>query len=172
MTVQNSSPPARASVLAADKVEEPRYFQALSLLASLFFAWGFITVINNTLLPHLRAVFASSYTQTTLLESVWFIAYFFCLDDGPEVPEGKVSHCSPECLIRLRDRRSFISSMSPGRKSARVDRLSSRHYCLSYCRSCRDGFRNAPRDGARDDRGRHETRWPSWHGQSSYMIGS
>ena len=27
---------------------------ALTLLASLFFMWGFITVINNTLLPHLR----------------------------------------------------------------------------------------------------------------------
>jgi MFS transporter, FHS family, L-fucose permease len=49
---------------------------ALPLLASLFFIWGFITVINNTLLPHLRAVFDLSYTQTTLLESVWFIAYF------------------------------------------------------------------------------------------------
>ena len=50
---------------------------ALTLLASLFFIWGFITVINNTLLPHLRAVFDLTYTQTTLLESVWFIAYFF-----------------------------------------------------------------------------------------------
>ena len=30
------------------------YGKALSLLASLFFMWGFITVINNTLLPHLR----------------------------------------------------------------------------------------------------------------------
>jgi len=38
--------------------------------------WGFITVINNTLLPHLRSVFELSYTQTTLIESVWFIAYF------------------------------------------------------------------------------------------------
>jgi len=53
------------------------YRPALTLLASLFFIWGFITVINNTLLPHLRAVFSLSYTQTTLLESVWFIAYFF-----------------------------------------------------------------------------------------------
>ena len=52
------------------------YRPALTLLASLFFIWGFITVINNTLLPHLRAVFALTYTQTTLLESVWFIAYF------------------------------------------------------------------------------------------------
>jgi FHS family L-fucose permease-like MFS transporter len=37
--------------------------------------WGFITVINNTLLPHLRSVFELNYTQTTLIESVWFIAY-------------------------------------------------------------------------------------------------
>ncbi|MBC2652942.1 sugar MFS transporter [Novosphingobium flavum] len=37
--------------------------------------WGFITVINNTLLPHLRSVFDLNYTQTTLIESVWFIAY-------------------------------------------------------------------------------------------------
>ena len=48
----------------------------MSLLASLFFIWGFITVINNTLLPHLRSVFELNYTQTTLIESVWFIAYF------------------------------------------------------------------------------------------------
>jgi len=55
---------------------QTNYAPALTLLASLFFMWGFITVINNTLLPHLRAVFDLSYTQTTLIESVWFIAYF------------------------------------------------------------------------------------------------
>src|SRR5579862_10036729 len=49
---------------------------ALRLLASLFFIWGFITVINNTLLPHLKSVFELNYLQTTLIESVWFIAYF------------------------------------------------------------------------------------------------
>src|SRR6188474_368677 len=53
------------------------YRKSLALLASLFFMWGFITVINNTLLPHLRSVFDLNYTQTTLIESVWFIAYFF-----------------------------------------------------------------------------------------------
>jgi FHS family L-fucose permease-like MFS transporter len=52
------------------------YRPALTLLASLFFMWGFITVINNTLLPHLRSVFDLDYTQTTLIESVWFVAYF------------------------------------------------------------------------------------------------
>lgn len=61
---------------AAPQTGSAPYRPALSLLASLFFMWGFITVINNTLLPHLRAVFDLSYTQTTLIESVWFIAYF------------------------------------------------------------------------------------------------
>jgi FHS family L-fucose permease-like MFS transporter len=51
------------------------YGRALALLATLFFMWGFITVINNTLLPHLRSVFELTYTQTTLIESTWFIGY-------------------------------------------------------------------------------------------------
>ena len=45
----------------------PAYRSALTLLASLFFMWGFITVINNTLLPHLRSVFELDYTRTTLI---------------------------------------------------------------------------------------------------------
>ncbi len=31
--------------------------RALTLVASLIFMWGFITVISNTLSPHLRSVF-------------------------------------------------------------------------------------------------------------------
>jgi FHS family L-fucose permease-like MFS transporter len=62
-----------AAVEAVGRVAGRR---SLALLASLFFMWGFITVINNTLLPHLRSVFDLNYTQTTLIESVWFVAYF------------------------------------------------------------------------------------------------
>lgn len=51
------------------------YGPALTLLATLFFMWGFISVINGTLLPHLRSVFELSYFQTGLIESVWFIGY-------------------------------------------------------------------------------------------------
>jgi FHS family L-fucose permease-like MFS transporter len=61
---------------SAAGTRQKSYGQALTLLATLFFMWGFITVINNTLLPHLRSVFELNYTQTTLIESVWFIAYF------------------------------------------------------------------------------------------------
>jgi MFS transporter, FHS family, L-fucose permease len=64
------------TIEAAPPTAQRSYGPALSLLATLFFMWGFITVINNTLLPHLRSVFDLNYTQTTLIESVWFIAYF------------------------------------------------------------------------------------------------
>src|SRR5688572_660905 len=53
------------------------YRAALGVLASLFLIWGFLSTLNNTLLPHLRSVFDLNYRQTTLIESVWFIAYFF-----------------------------------------------------------------------------------------------
>ena len=61
--------------VASDAPPSQSYGKALALLATLFFMWGFITVINNTLLPHLRSVFELNYFQTTIIESVWFIAY-------------------------------------------------------------------------------------------------
>ena len=70
------APPSSSATLTAGDHPATRYGPALTLLASLFFMWGFITVINNTLLLHLRSVFELNYTQTTLIESVWFIAYF------------------------------------------------------------------------------------------------
>ncbi|WP_419813936.1 sugar MFS transporter [Glacieibacterium sp.] len=73
-----------ASAAASDRAPAP-YGPVLTLLASLFFMWGFITVINNTLLPHLRSVFELDYTQTTLIESVWFIAYFIA-----SIPSAKL----------------------------------------------------------------------------------
>jgi FHS family L-fucose permease-like MFS transporter len=76
--------PGNVSVAPGGGARES-YGAALRLLASLFFIWGFITVINNTLLPHLRSVFELSYTQTTLIESVWFIAYFFA-----SIPSAKL----------------------------------------------------------------------------------
>jgi FHS family L-fucose permease-like MFS transporter len=80
------APPVSTAQVQADPSHGPvRYGPALSLLATLFFMWGFITVINNTLLPHLRSVFELNYTQTTLIESVWFIAYFVA-----SIPAAKV----------------------------------------------------------------------------------
>src|SRR4030095_4084205 len=63
------------SAAAAKEPSAQRYGPALALLATLFFMWGFISVINGTLLPHLRSVFELNYFQTTLTEWIWFIGY-------------------------------------------------------------------------------------------------
>ena len=80
-----AGPPNITSAAGAGVAPNTAHRSALMLLATLFFMWGFITVINNTLLPHLRAVFDLTYTQTTLIESVWFIAYFFA-----SIPSAKL----------------------------------------------------------------------------------
>ena len=67
--------PLPTTVIEAGTPDAKPYTGALILLASLFFMWGFISVINGTLLPHLRSVFELSYFQTGLIESVWFIGY-------------------------------------------------------------------------------------------------
>ncbi len=80
-----AGPVGTSTAHVASAVPGASYGRALGLLASLFFMWGFITVINGTLLPHLRSVFELSYFQAALIESVWFIAYFFA-----SIPSAKL----------------------------------------------------------------------------------
>ena len=49
---------------------------ALISLTSLFFMWGFITCLNDILIPHLKAIFDLSYTQSMLVQFCFFGAYF------------------------------------------------------------------------------------------------
>ena len=49
---------------------------SLTLLTSLFFIWGFITSLNDILIPHLKAVFTLNYTQAMLVQFCFFTAYF------------------------------------------------------------------------------------------------
>ncbi|WP_092251388.1 sugar MFS transporter [Colwellia chukchiensis] len=49
---------------------------ALISLTSLFFIWGFITCLNDILIPHLKAIFDLSYTQSMLVQFCFFGAYF------------------------------------------------------------------------------------------------
>lgn len=45
-------------------------------LASLFFFWGFLTCLNDVLVPHLRAVFTLSYFESALVQGSFFFSYF------------------------------------------------------------------------------------------------
>lgn len=49
---------------------------ALFALFALFFMWGFMTVINDVLMPHLKTRFVLTYLQTSLVQSAFFGAYF------------------------------------------------------------------------------------------------
>jgi FHS family L-fucose permease-like MFS transporter len=46
------------------------------LVVFLFFAWGFATVLIDTLVPKLKGVFALSYTEVLLTQFSFFVGYF------------------------------------------------------------------------------------------------
>src|ERR1700687_1692984 len=50
--------------------------RALTIVTTLFFMWGFITVLNDILVPHLKAIFDLSYTEVMLIQFSFFSAYF------------------------------------------------------------------------------------------------
>lgn len=58
---------------------------ALISLTSLFFMWGFITAMNDILIPHLKGVFSLNYTQAMLIQFCFFGAYFIV-----SVPAGRL----------------------------------------------------------------------------------
>ena len=51
------------------------YTLALTVLATVFFMWGFATVLNDILVPHLKAVFSLNYGQSLLIQFVFYLAY-------------------------------------------------------------------------------------------------
>lgn len=71
--------PDAASESPGTAPETPRgpkpYGAALAVLATVFFMWGFATVLNDILVPHLKAVFALNYGQSLLIQFVFYLAY-------------------------------------------------------------------------------------------------
>lgn len=51
--------------------------RSLAMIASLFFLFGFITCLNDVLVPHLKQAFTLSYTQAILVQFAFFSSYFF-----------------------------------------------------------------------------------------------
>ncbi|WP_445357556.1 sugar MFS transporter [Microbulbifer sp. ANSA002] len=49
---------------------------ALVALTSLFFMWGFITCLNDILIPYLKGIFELNYAQAMLVQFCFFGAYF------------------------------------------------------------------------------------------------
>ncbi len=53
----------------------PNYLPALAVLTSLFFMWGFLTCLNDIIIPHLKAVFELTYFRAMLVQFCFFAAY-------------------------------------------------------------------------------------------------
>lgn len=58
---------------------------ALGVLTSLFFMMGFITCMNDILIPHLKGIFNLNYTQAMLIQFCFFTAYALM-----SIPAGKL----------------------------------------------------------------------------------
>ncbi|TMP31663.1 glucose/galactose MFS transporter [Pseudoalteromonas rubra] len=64
------------SYVASGDAKNNNYLLPLTAMTTLFFLWGFITVLNDVLIPRLKAVFDLSYTEAMLVQFCFFSAYF------------------------------------------------------------------------------------------------
>jgi MFS transporter, FHS family, L-fucose permease len=49
---------------------------AMAMVTTLFFFWGFVTVLNDVLIPHFKSIFSLSYKNVSLVQAFFFSAYF------------------------------------------------------------------------------------------------
>lgn len=61
------------------------YKSALTMVTTLFFMWGFLTALNDILVPHLKPIFDLSYAKVMLIQFAFFSAYFVF-----SLPSGKI----------------------------------------------------------------------------------
>src|SRR5271169_5339440 len=72
----NVSPAAVAVPSVTDK-------PAMAMVTTLFFMWGFLTCLNDILIPHLKSIFDLTYAKAMLIQFSFFGAYFvFALPSG------------------------------------------------------------------------------------------
>ena len=61
---------------AVNEQSNKNYLFPLTAMTTLFFLWGFITVLNDVLIPRLKGVFDLTYFEAMLVQFCFFGAYF------------------------------------------------------------------------------------------------
>jgi FHS family L-fucose permease-like MFS transporter len=61
------------------------YGAALATVTTLFFMWGFLTCLNDILVPHLKSIFDLTYARVMLIQFAFFGAYFIF-----SIPSAKI----------------------------------------------------------------------------------
>jgi MFS transporter, FHS family, L-fucose permease len=67
-------PNARQNISSVTPVQN--YSRPLAIVTTLFFMWGFLTCLNDILIPHLKSIFELSYAKAMLIQFAFFSAYF------------------------------------------------------------------------------------------------
>ncbi|HEX5307289.1 MAG TPA: MFS transporter, partial [Dyella sp.] len=70
-----AAPPAAAST-APGNARYTTFPLALGVLTTIFFMWGFLTCLNDILVPHLKSTFQLNYTQAAFIQFTFFGTYF------------------------------------------------------------------------------------------------
>jgi MFS transporter, FHS family, L-fucose permease len=68
--------PPRSSTPTSVSNPSPSYTVPLTVVTSLFFMWGFLTCLNDILVPHLKSIFDLDYAEIMLIQFAFFGAYF------------------------------------------------------------------------------------------------
>src|SRR5271166_3101254 len=61
------------------------YKGPLAVVTTLFFMWGFLTCLNDILVPHLKPIFELNYAKVMLIQFAFFGAYFLF-----SIPSAKI----------------------------------------------------------------------------------
>ena len=51
-------------------------YSAMAMVTTLFFVWGFCTVLNDAVIPHLQSIFGLNYVQAAFVQVAFFGSYF------------------------------------------------------------------------------------------------
>src|ERR1039457_5495963 len=70
------TPGSSTSTAATAPDSSSSYGAPLAVVTTLFFMWGFLTCLNDILVPHLKPIFDLNYTQIMLIQFAFFGAYF------------------------------------------------------------------------------------------------
>ncbi|MGA9717514.1 MAG: sugar MFS transporter [Acidobacteriaceae bacterium] len=67
---------ASGQTVSVSESGSAHYGRALTIVTTLFFMWGFLTALNDSLIPHLKQIFDLNYTQAMLVQLAFFGSYF------------------------------------------------------------------------------------------------
>jgi FHS family L-fucose permease-like MFS transporter len=74
-----------SSTTATAPESSSSYGAPLAIVTTLFFMWGFLTCLNDILVPHLKSIFDLNYRQVMLVQFAFFGAYFLF-----SIPSAKI----------------------------------------------------------------------------------